>query len=126
MPFHRLHSRIVLMADIFLIKQGATLPRFTNYFTSNGDPIVLTGSGILTMTHQFGHSFSRAYSFLDQSVDENTGRIYIDWTPEDIADWQLGIYYVEQRHTFTGGSVAVFPTDAEVLFDRIQVLPALE
>lgn len=113
------------MADIFLIKQGATLPGFTNTFTSNGEPIILTGSGILVMRHQFGDEFFKAYSYLDQTTDNNKGKIYIDWTDEDVANWQLGIYYVEQHHTFNGGSKAVFPTDADVLYDRIEVLPAL-
>jgi len=125
MPFRWRPILNRLMADIFFIKKGATLPGFTNSFTSNGVPISLTGTGILIMRHQFGSEFSKEYSYLDQSVAENKGRIYVDWSAEDVADWLEGIYYVEQHHTFNGGSVAVFPTDADVLYDRIQVLPSL-
>jgi hypothetical protein len=111
------------MAETFYIKQGANLPTLVNTFSANGQPIVLTGTGQIVMRHQFGSMFSKIYDLFDQIT--LPGQIEVQWAIFETTAFELGIHYVEYHHTFENGDLAIFPTDGDVLYDRIVVLPPL-
>lgn len=115
------------MADTFYIKKGSTLPQLIDRFTQGGEPIELDGTGIVRIKHQYGGSlFSRAYElFPDQDTDANKGKILVDWESSDIDDREFGTHYIEYVHTYADGHTAIFPTDGEVLYDRMEVLKPL-
>lgn len=112
------------MADIFPLKYGATLPSLITTLSYSGGAADLTGcSGIIKMRHQFGHEFSKSVIILDQTTYPK--QIEIDWENAEVITFNHGIYYVEYHITFPSGKLAIFPTEGEVTYDRIEIQPSL-
>jgi hypothetical protein len=112
------------MAETFVIKYGATLPTLVNTFGYVGGPPDLTGSsGVIKMRHQFGDEFEKAVTISNQATYPK--RIEVPWEVGDVAFFLEGTYYVEYHITFPDGKLAIFPTEGEVTYDRIEVQKSL-
>lgn len=114
------------MADVFVIKKGATTPSMVVQLSWTGGPTDLTdATGIIKLRHQFGHEFEKAVTILDQSLFPK--KFEVPWTDADVADFHahLGTYYAEYHITFQDGKLGIFPTEGEVNYDRVEVQPSL-
>lgn len=116
------------MADTFYLKKGATLPMLEDILQDGSGPVTLDGVGFLVMNHQYGNNLKIDYVLADPQTGDTKGKISVDWNsvPGFVDDMQTGIYYVEYHHTYENGQKAIWPTNGTVIYDRIEVLPALD
>lgn len=113
------------MAETFVKKKGATLPSMIVTLDWQGGAADLTGcSGVVKMKHQFGDVFEKAVVILNQTTFLR--KLEVQW--ETVDDATLVVderYYLEYHIVFPSGKLAIFPTEGDVTYDKLEVQQSL-